>query len=211
HKACGTTHIVHRDLMKIPATAAEAPGVTLAFRGWGSGAAALADVASGVADIAVSVFRPGPPRGVLVEHIVDEQYRLAGRAGHPALADEAARGWLDYPHIIVSAEGATRTEVDDRLTATGLERRVGLAVPSFLLVPDLLRASQMLALLPSLVLTGDRAAGLATAPPPIVVDGFRIDMATHERHRADLAVAFVATSIRSILQDSREKHGADQG
>lgn len=195
----------------LAATAAEAPGITLAFRAWGSGVAAVADVASGMVDIAVSVFRPGLPRGVLIETMVDEHYILAGRAGHPALVDVSARTWLYYSHIVISAEGATRTEVDDKLAGLGVERRVALAVPSFLLVPDLLRSSEMLALLPSLVLSRDRAAGLATAPPPIAIDGFRIDMAIHERHRADVTVAFVAASIRSISRatrnDAEQIHG----
>ena len=195
----------------LAATATAAPGITLAVRAWTSGTAALADVASGVVDIAVSVFRPGAPRGVVLEKMIDERYLLAGRAGHPALAEGSARTWLDYPHIVVSAEGATRTNVDDTLAAMRMARRVGLAVPSFLLVPDLLRSSQMLALLPSLMLTGDRAAGLMTMTPPTAIDGFPIEMAVHQRHRADVAVEFVAASVRSILQGAPDVRRAAHG
>ena len=195
----------------LAATATAAPGITLAVRAWTSGAAALADVASGVVDIAVSVFRPGAPRGVLVEKMIDERYLLAGCAGHPALAEGAAQTWLDYPHVVVSADGATRTDVDDILAAMQTARRVGVAVPSFLLVPDLLRSSQMLALLPSLMLTGDRAAGLMTMTPPTAISGFPIEMAVHQRHHADVAVEFVAASVRSILQGDPDGRRASQG
>ena len=192
----------------LAATATAAPGITLAVRAWTSGAAALADVASGVVDIAVSVFRPGAPRGVLVEKMIDERYLLAGCAGHPALAEGAAQTWLDYPHVVVSADGATRTDVDDILAAMQTARRVGVAVPSFLLVPDLLRSSQMLALLPSLMLTGDRAAGLMTMTPPTAISGFPIEMAVHQRHHAD--VGWSSLRRQSAPSFKATRTGAEQ-
>ena len=79
-------------------------------------------------DLAVSVPPPPDPRHVLSELVRDEHYLLAMRAGHPLVGGDAAAGWLDYPHIVVSAEGATRAGTDT-LAAAGLARRFGLTVP----------------------------------------------------------------------------------
>lgn len=183
-------------------TGAEAPEVTLAFHGWAGGAAALERVRTGAADLAVSVLPP-PPADVRQEALVEERYVLAGAAGHPALADGGGRLWLDFGHVVVSAEGAVATPLDDRLAAAGLSRRVAVAVPSFLLVPDLLRGSDLLALAPSLALAGGRGAGLDVRPPPVAVDGFRLGMAWHRRSEGDVAVRFVADAARDLLRALR--------
>ena len=187
----------------LEAVAGEAPGLKLAFHAWGGGAAALDLVRKGAADIAVSYLPPASASEFDQQAVLDEHYLLAGRAGHPALAAPSVQQWLAYPHIVVSAEGATRTPLDDRLSAAGLTRWVALAVPSFLLVPDLLRGSDMLALLPSLSLAAANAHGLETRPLPMPVDGFRLDMARHHRTDGDVAVEFVAAAIYATLRELR--------
>ncbi len=201
-----TVHIVAADVLAAvligplhAALAEQAPGVTLSFHGWSGGTAALAQVEKGTADLAVSVLPPADPRQFVCEVVRDEHYLLAMRADHPLARGDAATAWLDYPHVVVSAEGATRTGTDDQLAAAGLARRVGLTVPSFLLVPDLLRASDLLALLPSLCVAGTRGVGLEVRPVPLPVSGFRLDMVRHRRHDRDRAVTFVADQVRSML------------
>lgn len=203
-----TVHIVAADVLAAvlvrplqDAVAAHAPEVTLSFHGWGGGAAALALVAKGTIDLAVSVLPPADPRHFLSEVVREERYVLAMRAGHPVAARRDAGAWLDHPHIVVSAEGATRTPIDDQLAKHGLERRVGLTVPSFLLVADLLRGSDMIALTPHLSVADERGAGLLVQPPPVPLLGFRLDMARQRRNEHDVAIDFVAAEIRRVLRD----------
>ena len=201
-----TIHIVAADVIAVillkalyAAVAAEAPGIHLSFHGWSGGTAALAQVEKGTVDIAVSVLPPPDPRQFLSEVVRDEHYLLAMRARHPLASGDVATGWLDYPHVVVSAEGATRTGTDTQLAAVGLARRVGLTVPSFLLVTDLLRDSDMLALLPTLCVADERGTGLAIRPLPLPVSGFRLEMVRHRRNERDVAVNFVAGKIRQAL------------
>ena len=121
------------------------------------------------------------------------------RAGHPLAAQDISISWLDYPHVVVSAEGATRTGTDAQLAAADLVRRVGLTLPSLLLVPDLLRGSDMLALLPSLCVADERGAGLAVRPLLRPVSGFRLEMVRHRRNERDVAVNFIAGEVRRAL------------
>ena len=184
---------------------AEAPGLSVAFHAWGGGVAALDRVRAGAADLAVSVLPPTPAGEVGRAALRDERYLQAGRIGHPAFADPGVEAWLGCDHVVVSAEGALRTPLDDDLAAQGLARRVAVAVPSFLLVADLLRHSDLLALVPSLALSGERGAGLTTCPPPWPVPGFRLDMAWHARSSGDLAVRFVASAIRDLLRQAAKR------
>lgn len=181
------------------AVAALAPGVTLSFRGWEGGGPALAQLANGSVDLVISVLTSAEPARFVSEPVCDVAYVLAMRSTHPVAAQADAVDWLEYPHLIVSTEGATRTAVDDLLAERGLNRRVGVTIPSFLLVPDVLRSSDVLALVPSLCVAGDRGIGLAVREPPVSVPGFRLDVARHRRTHGDLAVDFVASQIRSAL------------
>lgn len=181
------------------AVAERAPGLDLNFHGWSGGTAALKQVERGTVDLAVSVLPPVDARRFIREVVRDENYILAMRAGHPLAEQDVAARWLDYAHVIVSAEGAVRTSVDDQLAATGLYRRIGLTVPSFLLVPDLLRSSDLVALLPSLCVADGRGACLSVHSPPLPVPGFRLEMVRHRRNERDVAIDFIAGEIRRAL------------
>lgn len=188
----------------LAAVAREAPGLTLAFQGWSGGGTTLDRLRAGTAELAISVFASATDRALRREPLMTERYLLVGRAGHPALSDRDGGAWLDHPHVVVSAEGTTRTSIDEVLATHGLTRRVGVAVPSFLLVPDLLRGSDMLALLPSLTLVG-RGDGLHAVAPPVAVSGFDLHMARHRRNDGDLALDFITSTIRKELRRLRDK------
>ena len=181
------------------AVAAHAPGLDLVFHAWDAGQAALGQLTKGAVDLAVSVLPPADPRQFMSKTVREEYFLLAMRADHPIAMRRNAAGWLDHPHILVSAEGATRSVMDDTLAAAGPQRRIGVTVPSFLLVPELLRGTDMLALVPSLCVAGDRGTGLETRRPPVPMAGFRLDLARHRRSESDVAVGFVASEIEHIL------------
>ena len=90
---------------------------------------------------------------------------------------------------MVSGRAETRSPLDGQLAAQGRSRRVGLVVPGFGVVPDLLRQSDLIAMLPSQVAG---AAGLVTLPPPMPVRGFSLHLAWHRRRDGDRALRHVA-------------------
>jgi DNA-binding transcriptional LysR family regulator len=113
-------------------------------------------------------------------------------------------------HLIVSAEGAMRTPVDDALDILGRERTVGMVVPSFLLVPQILRRSNMIALLPSIIVDDDGEPGLVAFDPPLTLAGFTLSLAWHHRRDQDRAVRFVADQVRQLLKASTGHTGFGQ-
>ncbi len=67
------------------------------------------------------------------------------RKDHPAAGGFNLEKWLAFPHVLVSGRGHTKGDLDDALAAHGRERRVGIVVPSFLMVPPLLVESNLIA------------------------------------------------------------------
>ncbi|MFT8243904.1 LysR substrate-binding domain-containing protein [Roseomonas sp. BN140053] len=178
--------------------AATAPGVTPALLPWAGAADALARLLRGEVDLVASVLPALEPplRG---RPLLEERYLVAMRDGHPAADGFDLERWLRFPHVVVSGHGATETPLDAVLAARGLSRRVAVVVPSFLLVPPLLTRSDLLATLPSRCIPA--GAGLALRPPPLPVEGFRLDLAWHERGAGDAVVMHVAGLIGDALAE----------
>ncbi len=181
------------------ALAGSAPGIDIVIQPWHGASAALEALARGASDIAVSVFPSVDAAAFHCETVLEEHYVVAMRRDHPAARGFSLDGWLAYPHILVSGRGDTRSGFDDQLSALGRSRRVGIVVPSFLMVPPLLEESNLIAMMPSHCLPADAAARFHVARPPIPVPGFPLHIAWHRRRDKDRAVRHVADVLRDLL------------
>jgi DNA-binding transcriptional LysR family regulator len=179
------------------ALAGSAPGIDLVLLPWLGAAAALEALERGRADLAVSVF-PMPGPDFRREELLREDYRVVMRQDHPAAAGFGLGPWLAWPHVLVSASGTTQGALDEALARHGLRRRVGMVVPSFLMVPPLLAGSTLIAMLPSRCLPS--GAGWAVFPPPLPVEGFPLHLAWHRRRDGDAGVRHVAALLREALR-----------
>lgn len=179
------------------ALADSAPGIDLVIQPWHGAGAARAALVDGSTDIAISVFPEEEP-DIQREELLAENYVIALRPGHPAIAEFDLGRWLAWPHIVVSGRGEARSPLDADLAGLGLSRRVGLVVPNFGMVPDLLRGSDMIAMLPSRVM---RASGdLVALPVPISVAGFPLHLAWHRRRAKDAGLQHVASVLAGLLR-----------
>lgn len=175
-----------------------APGIDIVVQPWHGADAARIRLAEGTVDLAISVFPPAEDE-LHREELLVEHYVVAMREDHPAADNFDLDTWLRYPHILVSGRGDTRTPLDAELAGRQLSRRVGLVVPSFQIVPPLLRGSDMIAMLPSRVALAED--GLVTFPPPIPIAGFSLHLAWHRRHATDTALRHIATVVASLLRE----------
>ncbi|WP_411037098.1 LysR family transcriptional regulator [Shinella sp. BYT-45] len=181
------------------ALAGSAPGIDLVIQPWHGAPAALDSLARGASDIAVSVFPAVEEAAFHCETLLHEHYVIAMRKGHPAAAAFSLDRWLEFPHILVSGRGDVRSPLDDQLAALGRSRRVGIVVPSFLMVPPLLDDSDLIAMTPGHTLPPDAAGRLHILPPPIPVPGFPLHLAWHRRRDKDRAVQHVANELRKVF------------
>lgn len=175
-----------------------APGLDIVLMPWRGSEDALEKLARGEADIIASVLPTLGPDFRQVE-VSRESYVVAMRAGHPAAQDFSFDRWLAYPHIVVSGRGAAATDTDRLLAQMGRERRVGVVVPSFLMVVPLIETSDLIALIPRRCLP-DGEVGLAVLEPPVPVPSFPLHLATHARSDGDIAVRHVAAEIAGMLR-----------
>lgn len=173
-----------------------APGITLVIQPWNGAETARAALVDGTTDLAISVFS-GEDDDIHREELLAEHYVIVLRPGHPAIPNFDIDRWLTFPHILVSGRGEVRSPLDTELARIGHTRRVGLVVPSFGMVPDLLRGSDMIAMLPSRV--ARVAADLITLPAPIPVAGFPLHLAWHRRKTKNVALRHVAKLIAERL------------
>lgn len=89
--------------------------------------------------------------------------------------------YLAARHVILSADGGSRGFMDHLLAAQGLQRRVACSLSTFSAVLDLVRATEMLALVPSEVVSAF-GQGLVAHPSPLDVPSMDMRMMWHPRH-----------------------------
>ncbi len=175
-----------------------APGIDIIFRPWNGTEASQSALVSGETDLAIALF-DRDVRGIERRALLFETYVVAMRHDHPAAAAFDLDAWLAWPHIVVSGRGEARTSVDNALVAIGKERRVGLVVPFFHPVPDLLLGTDFIAMLPRSGVPASIENQFAVFEPPIPVDGFPLHIAWHERKAGDRALRHVIEVVVLIF------------
>lgn len=144
----------------------------------------LARMERGELDLALVTPEMAPP-DLHSRRLFDERYVCVLREGHPA--SELALTldtFCALDHGIVSLQGGGFAgPTDEALAQLGRERRVKVSVPSFGMLLDLVRSTDLVALVPERLLHG--APGLIVRPPPLKVAGFTKMLAWHARTQAD--------------------------
>lgn len=182
----------------IAALSVTAPRITVVFQPWHGSEATLQQLRDEDADLAISVFEND------IEHIdthilIEEDYVVAMRAGHPAAEDFGLDVWLDWPHILVSGQGALRSPLDKKLETMGRSRKVGVVVPSFQMIPRILTSSSFMAMVPRRSLALHGREDIAIFEPPVSVSGFPLHLAWHKRREKDLGLQHVAETVKTIF------------
>jgi len=179
--------------------AQQAPGVDLAIFPWHGSEQTLDALRQGDLDLAVSVFTDLNPSFCCIE-LMQQGYLVMMRKDHPAAAEFDLQRWLAYPHLMVSGRGQAYSSLDQKLAELGLKRRVAMVVPSFLLIPDLLRQSELISLLPERSLPANWQQDFVCFEPPLPLDTFPLHLACHVRRQHDPAVQLVSQLIRQIVK-----------
>lgn len=157
---------------------------------------------SGAVDIAIMAEATEPD--LHVRSLFDERFICAMREGHPAA--EAAWSldlFCSLDQLLVSFDGGFEGMTDRALGAIGRQRRVVLSIASFLVLPTILRSTDVIAVAPARLVSN--APGLLARTPPFEIPGFTLSAAWHERSHRDPALAWT----RSLLAEACE--GLDRG
>lgn len=175
-----------------------APGVRVAMRGLDL-QALDAQMVRGEVDLALMTPAAAPPN-LRSRALFDEDYVLIGRHAHPRLRKGlTAQAYAQLDHVVVSLRGGDfATPVDDTLAALGLRRRVAVSAASFLLVPQLVARSDLVALVPGRLAQGSVHL-LRSVAPPFPVEGFAVGMVWHERSHGHAGHRWLRETLHAMF------------
>lgn len=185
----------------------QAPGIRVAMRPIQDDQVVV-QLERGELDLVLTTPGSAPPE-LHARRLFDEEYVCVLRAGHPALEEGklSLERFCALDHVIVSyVGGGFRGATDSALEVLGLSRRVVLSVPSFLVLPDILRASDLVAMVPSRLVSDQM--GLALVDSPVAVPGFTKVVAWHERTHTNVAQAWLRALLFTVCgdQEIRTRH-----
>ncbi|MCZ7839855.1 LysR family transcriptional regulator [Leclercia adecarboxylata] len=123
--------------------------------------------------------------------LYDERYVCMMRADHPDAGKPLSLArFCALEHVLVSYEGdGFRGVTDSVLEKIGRMRRVGLSVSHFLVLPDVLALSDMIATVPSRI--AENQTEMFVCETPVPVPGFTKSMAWHGRTHRNPAQAWL--------------------
>jgi DNA-binding transcriptional LysR family regulator len=131
--------------------------------------------------------------------LFEERYVCVMRADHPDATSTpiSLARFCALDHVLVSLSGGGFHGVtDEALRKIGKSRRVTVSVSSFLVLPEILMVSDLIAVVPRRLAIGN--PGLTIVQPPVEIPGFSKLLAWHERTHRDAGHRWV----RSLLADT---------
>ncbi|MDM2872035.1 LysR family transcriptional regulator [Citrobacter sp. Cpo069] len=132
--------------------------------------------------------------------LYDEEYVCLMRHAHPDAGQPLTLDrFCALEHVLVSYEGESFWGVtDEALASVGRQRQIGLSVSSFLVLPDILAISDMIAVVPARLAYDDTR--MHVLPPPLPITGFTKSMAWHERTHRDAAHQWLRNLVHETSQ-----------
>lgn len=167
-----------------------APGIKVAVVQAGTGAIHQR-MERGQLDMALLTPELTPP-DLHSQALFDERYVCVLREDHPVAGKRklSLDRFCELDHGIVSLDGGGFSgATDEALKRLGRERRVVVSVPSFVMLLDLVRSSDLVALVPKRLLK--EPTGLRVLEPPLDVPGFTKLLAWHARTHEDVGQRWV--------------------
>jgi DNA-binding transcriptional LysR family regulator len=178
----------------------KAPGVRLAVRPLDLETVAK-QMESGEVDLCITGLQ-NAPAGLHQQPLYAERMVSVVRRKHPGVGTHLTlEKFCSLEHILVSVRGSGfSARVDDALAKLGRKRRARLAVPHFLLVPEIVARSDMIGALPERLARG-YANKLRMFELPLEIGGFTVGQIWHERNQREPAQLW----LREVLLELARK------
>lgn len=135
-------------------------------------------------------------------HLFEETYVLIGRQGHPRVKDGmSADGFAALEQVIVSPSGGGfSTPVDANLAASGRQRTIVASAASFLVIPQIVSASDLVALVPRRMLQS-RLHQLEVIDVSWLSERFQVGLVWHERTQGHPGQSWIRELICDLMID----------
>lgn len=131
--------------------------------------------------------------------LYEETFVCVVRQDHPVLGGPLTlEAYCALDHLLVSTSGGHFTGiVDDRLAEIGRERRVVVSVQDFMLVPQLVAGTDLIATIPRRVAL-EYGPALVVLDTPLPLPGFSIRLAWHPRTQRDPARRWLRREMAAL-------------
>ena len=177
------------------------PGTADAAQAWRG---VLAELENHRIDLAILPYRPPQPRFRAVP-VYSEDFVIAVRRGHPLSRDPSLEALAAARHVLVSATGDSSGFVDRLLAERGVERRIALTVPSFLMAAAAIASSDLVGALPRrFAMDAARAHAILLVEPPFPIPSTDLHVLALEAAMLDRGIAWLADVVTSVCQQAFE-------
>lgn len=187
---------------------AQAPGVSVDWAGPQNHM--LLDLAEGQLDLAITPAHLKLPEGLDAENIGTLHWRCYMRKDHPALSRWGKAAWAKWPHVVVRVGNRLQNPVSTAAGSAGVVRRIAAWVPNFSAVAPLLARSDLIATLPTIVMTDAmHDFGLVSVAAPVAPEPMPHVMLWSTRLRNDPEIIWLRDQLRPAIRDAlgRSKSG----
>jgi DNA-binding transcriptional LysR family regulator len=148
-------------------------------------------------DFAVS-FDLAHGRSITAQLLFNDRMVCAMREGHPQSTGRMTlKRFLEARHLRVAMSPTDLPFVDSKLTAKGLSRRISLSVPQWLLVPALLRETELIGVITERLGTKLTEQGIVCRPLPFESPEFVWSLSWQQRHARSEA----HTRMKALILD----------
>lgn len=180
-----------------------APGVQLRFTpkpDWNA-----QPLREGGVDLEIGIVKTAAPE-VRARVLLRDRYVGVCRVGHSLLndGDVSIERWTAYPHVDISRTGEADSPVDAALASRDLRRNVPIVVPSYTSAMQLVRQSDLLAVVPHSCLGNAFVPEYATANGvrsfelPLAVPAFNVSAIWHPRLDHDAAHRWFRAEVLAL-------------
>jgi DNA-binding transcriptional LysR family regulator len=165
----------------------EAPGVRIEVRSWGYHEVPTS-LEAGEVDLMLGYYGALPP-GHHEQTLFQEEYVCIVRQGHPSVRRRLTlKRYLSLSHVLVTQRPGSGGSVDIALARRGLSRRIGARVSHFLMVPQLVAQTDLVAALSRRIAEPAlKGLSLSLYPPPLELPKSSVGQVWHERTHDDPA------------------------
>ncbi len=145
-----------------------------------------------------------PPKRINFTPMLEEQFVLIMREGHPQVCQEMTlEVYASLTHIVFSTRGDGYTRIDDLLAEKGLRRRVALTSSHHTSIAETVRDTDMVALSPSrLANRYVHRGGMVAVKPPVEFPHFHLSLYWSRRLNSDPGAMWLRDVISDVCENS---------
>ncbi|MCX7141146.1 MAG: LysR family transcriptional regulator [Proteobacteria bacterium] len=157
---------------------------------------------AGEVDLAVG-FLPGLTTGMRQQRLFREHYVCMLRADHPVIGAKLSRKqFREAAHVLVSYAGTGHQVIEETFVAEGLNDRIAVRVPHFLVVPMILARTDLLVTVPSRVAAVfARFGNFKVLGLPVDMPSFEVRLHWHERFHQDPANRWLREAMAALYAE----------